>query len=106
MAIVDPKLVAKIPLLFRSRFSLLLLSYCIYLFFFSQNTIISQVKLAFQVNKLSKEEKYYANEIKKVNQEQKLLFSGVDQMEKYARENYWMKRDSEDLYIFVEEENK
>ena len=30
----------------------------------------------------------------------------VEQMEKYAREHYWMKRDSEDLYIFVEEEKK
>ena len=34
---------------------------------------------------------------------QKELFSGIGQMETYARENYWMKRDSEDLYIFVEE---
>ena len=104
MAIVDPKLTEKIPALFRNKFFFLFLGYFIYLLFFTQNTLISQVKLALQLRELNKEEAYYTREIAKVKKEQKELFSGIEQMEKYARENYWMKRDSEDLYIFVEEE--
>lgn len=104
MAIVDPKLTEKIPALFRNKFFFLFLGYFIYLLFFTQNTLISQVKLALQLRELNKEEAYYTKEIAKVKKEQKELFSGIEQMEKYARENYWMKRDSEDLYIFVEEE--
>lgn len=104
MAIVDPKLTEKIPALFRNKFFFLFLGYFIYLLFFTQNTLISQVKLALQLRELNKEEAYYTREIAKVKKEQKELFSGIEQMEKYARENYWMKRDSEDLYIFMEEE--
>jgi cell division protein FtsB len=104
MAIIDPKLKEKIPALFRNKFFFLFLGYFIYLLFFTQNTLISQIKLALQLRELNKEEAYYTREIAKVKKEQKELFSGIEQMEKYARENYWMKRDSEDLYIFVEEE--
>ncbi len=104
MPIIDPKLIEKIPAPFRSKFLLLFTVYFIYLLFFSENTIVSQVKLALQLNELNKEETYYTKEISNIKQEQKDLFSGIDQMEKYARENYWMKRDSEDVYIFVEAE--
>ncbi len=104
MPVIDPNLKEKIPAPLRNKFILLFLGYFIYLLFFDQNTLISQVKLALQLHELNKEEVYYTKEIDKVNKQQKELFSGVDQMEKYARENYWMKRDSEDLYIFVEEE--
>lgn len=106
MAIVDPKLKEKIPALFRNKFFFLFLGYFIYLLFFTPNTLISQVKLAFKLHELNKEEAYYTKEISKIKKEQKELFSGMEQMETYARENYWMKRDSEDLYIFVEEEKK
>ena len=104
MSIIDPKLKQIIPAPLRNKFVLLFLGYFIYLLFFNQNTLISQVKLAMQLRELNKEEKYYTKEIITVKQQQKELFSGIEQMEKYARENYWMKRDSEDLYIFVEEE--
>ncbi len=104
MAIIDPKLKEKIPPLFRNKFFLLFFGYFVYLLFFNQNNLLSQARLALELHKLSKEEAYYTKEIQKVKLQQKELFSGIDQMEKFARENYWMKRDSEDLYIFVEEE--
>lgn len=104
MTFIDPKLKEKIPALFRNKFFLLFLVYFVYLLFFTQNTLISQVKLALQLHELGKEETYYNKEITKIKKEHKELFSGIGQMETYARENYWMKRDSEDLYIFVEEE--
>ncbi len=104
MPIVDPKLKEKIPAILRNKFFLLFIAYFIYLLFFTQNTLISQAKLALRLSELNKEETYYTKEIAKVKKEQKDLFSGIEQMEKYARENYWMKRDSEDLYIIVEEQ--
>jgi cell division protein FtsB len=104
MSFIDPKLKEKIPAPLRNKFVLLFLGYFIYLIFFNQNTLVSQVKLALQLHELNKEEVYYTKEIIKVKKEQHELFSGIDQMEKYARENYWMKRDSEDLYIFVEDD--
>ena len=103
MSIIDPKLKEKIPAILRNKFFLLFAGYFVYLLFFTQNTLSSQIKLALQLHKLTKEETYYTNEISRIKNEQQELFSGIDKMEKYARENYWMKRDSEDLYIFVPE---
>lgn len=88
----------------RNKFFMLFAAYFIYLLFFSQNTLISQSRLYMQLRDLEKEESYYKKEIATIKREQRELFSGIDQMEKFARENYWMKRDSEDLYIFIESE--
>ena len=71
---------------------MLFAAYFIYLLFFSQNTLISQSRLYMQLRDLEKEESYYKKEIATIKREQRELFSGIDQMEKFARENYWMKR--------------
>ncbi len=51
-----------------------------------------------QLNELEDNKKYYQDEIKKDKENIKLL-KNPDQIEKYAREKYYMKRDSEDIYI-------
>ncbi len=102
MYIFDPKLKEKIPAFLRNKFFILFGVYFIYLLFISQNNLISQAKLMLQLHELNKEEAYYTNEIKEVKKERKDLFSGIDNIEKYARENYWMKGDSEDIYIITE----
>ncbi len=104
MSIIDPKLIEKVPSIFRNKFFLLFVGYFIYLLFFNQNTLISQVKLGLRLQELNKEEAYYIKEIANVKKEQQELFSGIDKVEKFAREHYWMKSDSEDLYIFMLEE--
>jgi len=106
MPIIDPKLKEKIPALLRNKFFLLILGYFIYWAFFSQNTMYAQFKLAMQLRELEKEEAYYSQEIFKIKKEKEELFSGIGKMEKFAREHYWMKNDSEDLYIFMEEAEK
>lgn len=104
MAIIDPKLKEKIPAWLRSKFFLLFAGYFVYLLFFTQNTLFSQIKLAMQLKELNTEADYYTKEITTLRKEQKELFSNIDNIEKFARENYWMKKDSEDLYIFVEKQ--
>lgn len=104
MSIIDSKLKEKIPAIFRSKFFLLFVGYFVYLLFFTQNTLSSQIKLALQLRKLSTEEAYYSKALADIKHQQKEVFSGIDNIEKFARENYWMKRDNEDLYIFVEEQ--
>ncbi len=51
-----------------------------------------------QLNELEDNKKYYQEEIKKDSESIKQL-KNPDQLEKYAREKYYMKRDSEDIYI-------
>ncbi|MFI0491196.1 septum formation initiator family protein [Flavobacterium sp.] len=51
-----------------------------------------------QINELEANKKYYQDEIKKDQQNIKQL-KNPEQIEKYAREKYYMKKDSEDIYI-------
>ena len=57
-----------------------------------------------QLDELEDNKKYYQEEIKKDEENIKLL-KNPDQIEKYAREKYYMKRDSEDVYIIEFEED-
>jgi cell division protein FtsB len=56
-----------------------------------------------ELDELEDNKKYYEEEIKKDEENIKLL-KNPDQIEKYAREKYYMKRDSEDIYIIEFEE--
>jgi len=51
-----------------------------------------------QIEELEDNKKYYEDEIRK-DQENIKLLKNPDQVEKYAREKYYMKKDSEDIYI-------
>ena len=51
-----------------------------------------------QINELEDNKIYYQEEIKKDQQNIKQL-KNAEQIEKYAREKYYMKKDSEDIYI-------
>ena len=51
-----------------------------------------------QVSELEDNKEYYQEEIKK-DEEQIKQLKNPEQIEKYAREKYYMKKDSEDIYI-------
>ena len=51
-----------------------------------------------QIDELEDNKKYYQEEIKK-DQENIKKLKNPQQIEKYAREKYYMKKDSEDIYI-------
>jgi len=57
-----------------------------------------------EIDELNDNKEYYKDEIKNDQQKIKLL-KNPDQIEKYAREKYYMKRDSEDIYIIEFEED-
>ena len=57
-----------------------------------------------QINELEDNKQYYQEEIKK-DEEQIKELKNPEQIEKYARENYYMKKDSEDIYLIEFEED-
>jgi len=55
-----------------------------------------------KVEALKEKEYYYLDKIKSVEQDKKTLTS-LKVLEKLAREKYFMKKRTEDLYVIVEE---
>ena len=48
---------------------------------------------------LEKSEQHLSSQIKETRKELELLKTSAETIEKYARENYYMKKDNEDLFI-------
>jgi cell division protein FtsB len=57
-----------------------------------------------ELKDLKAQEEFLANEINEMQQQKEDLFSDDDKLERYARENYFFKKDNEDVYIIVKED--
>jgi len=72
---------------------------------FDSNDLVSQIKLNQKLSTLESQKDYYLEKIEEVKKDREELLSDVALLEKFAREKYLMKKDSEDLYIIVEEDD-
>jgi len=81
-----------------NRYLLILLLFGTWMLFLDNYSYMDQRVLNKQIQGLEDNKKYYQEEIKKDKQNIKLL-KNPDHIEKYAREKYYMKKDSEDIYI-------
>jgi len=87
----------------RNKYLVTLVALGVWLLFFDKNDLFSQIDLTRQVNKMKADTLYYSQEIRRNSEGMNALKTDSKELEKFARENYLMKRDSEDIYIFVRE---
>ena len=74
-----------------------------WLLFFDKNDIFSQVELTKKLNQLQDEKKYFIEEIQKSTLDMQELATNPNNLERFAREKYLMKKDNEDIFVIVEE---
>ena len=88
-----------------NRYLLVLAFFVVWLLFLDNYSYFEHRILNKKIEEIKTNKKYYQEEIKKDSLEIKQL-KNPDMIEKYAREKYYMKRDSEDIYIieFKEED--
>lgn len=72
-----------------------------FLLFFDQNNIITQYTYRSQLNKLNAEKEYFNQEIEKTTRELDELTKNPISLEKFARENYYMKKENEEIFVFT-----
>ena len=75
-----------------------LLFFTVWILFLDNYSYFDHRILNNQIEELEDNKTYYQEEIKKDEAQIKQL-KNPDQVEKYAREKYYMKKDSEDIYI-------
>jgi len=101
-------IITQYPLLkwLTNRFVLVTLFFVIWLVFFDTYSLFDQREIDKEINKLEDNKAYYQNEISKDEAYIKKLHK-MEEVERYAREKYYMKRDNEDIYIIeMGDENK
>ncbi|MCB0835052.1 MAG: septum formation initiator family protein [Bacteroidetes bacterium] len=89
---------------FTSRYFWVLLFAGVWMVFFDRYNLISQYKMKEQIKQLQKDEVHYQKSIEKLDFEADRLFNDQEELEKFAREKYYMKKPGEDIYVIVEED--
>ncbi|MCW2118677.1 FtsB family cell division protein [Flavobacterium sp. 7A] len=81
-----------------NKYMWVLLFFGIWMVFLDNYSFFDHRILDNQITELEENRTYYQEEIKKDEKQIKQL-KNPEQIEKYAREKYFMKKDSEDIYI-------
>ncbi|MCZ8196536.1 MAG: septum formation initiator family protein [Flavobacterium sp.] len=88
-----------------NKYVWVLLFFIIWMLFLDNYSYFDHRFLNKQIDELETNKEYYQEEIKK-DEQSIILLKNPNQIEKYAREKYYMKKDSEDIYIIEFEEQR
>ncbi len=89
---------------FKNWFVIILIVFSIWMFFFDTNSWFIHNELNNDIENLKNEKEYYKREIEKDKKAIKKL-STKEGLEKFAREEYYMKRDNEEIFIIEYEDS-
>ncbi|MFV0537635.1 MAG: FtsB family cell division protein [Dysgonomonas sp.] len=78
---------------------LIILVIVVFAFLISESNIFARIGYDAQIMELNDQIEYYRNKTTEDKQKLEQLQLDKDQIEKFVRENYLMKKDNEDVYI-------
>lgn len=93
----------KLPKAFRNFYVVALAVFFIWISILDANNLIVGYQLESKLGALEDEKAYYEEKIKEVQKDHDELFGDRESIEKFAREKYLMKKESEDIFVIVEE---
>ena len=70
--------------------------------FLDSNDLINRVGMSARLQSLENEKEYYQEKIQEVMKDREELMGTNELLEKFAREKYLMKKETEDIYIIEE----
>ncbi len=91
-----------LPLL-RNKYVITGLVFIVWIGFFDQNNLVDRFSLNKRINDLEKQRTHYKAEIEDNVNRMEELKGSHENLEKFAREKYLMKKPDEELFIVLEE---
>jgi cell division protein DivIC len=95
------KFIEKLPLILRNKYLLTIIIFFVWLLFLDSNNLVSRYKEMRDLRKLKSEKEYYVQRIEEDKRKLFELKTDNQNLEKFAREQYRMKKPEEDLYIIL-----
>ena len=93
------KIFSHIPSWLKNKYLISSVAFLIWMLFFEKNDLFLQMDRLNRSKELTKNEQYQSIKIAETHKELGFLKTSAQTIEKYARENYMMKKDNEDLFI-------
>jgi cell division protein DivIC len=94
----------RLPPAFRNFYIVTGLCFLVWMLFLDSNDLISRFKLGAKLRNLDREKAYYQEKIADVEKDRHELMTDRELLEKFAREKYLMKKETEDIFIIQEED--
>lgn len=86
----------------RYRYHVTFSVFVVWMIFFDGNSALFIYKQYNELKDLKKQQSFLSDEIVDMERQKNDLFSDDDKLERYARENYFFKKDNEDVYVIEE----
>ena len=85
----------------KNKYFLTVIALIVWLVFFDKNDVFTQYELIQKCQKLEKDKEYYLAEIDNNKSNLNELRTNKKSLETFSREKYLMKKENEDVYVFV-----
>jgi cell division protein DivIC len=92
---------AVLPIL-KNKYSLTVIIFLVWIVFFDQNNLIDRVQNLNEMHELEKDKLYFYAKIKEDSTRLEELKTDKGNLEKFAREQYFMKKTNEEIFVIVE----
>ena len=88
--------------IFINKYVFVFVVFTVFVTFFDEYNLVSRWRTARKIVQLEQELKFHEEEIKTNKQKMSDLQSSDENLEKFAREQFLMKKDDEDIFIIKE----
>ena len=90
----------------RNKYVLTIAIFAIWMLFFDQNNMVDRIQMKAEIRQLENDREYYLEQIQVDSARLHELTTNRDNLEKYAREQFLMKKSNEDVFVVIEEKGK
>lgn len=88
----------------KNKYLLTLVGFLVWLSFFDKNDFITTWSYRQKLNQLRAEKSYYESEIEKNKKYLEHLRTRPENLERFAREKYLMKKENEEIFVVLEQQ--
>jgi cell division protein DivIC len=90
----------------RNKYVLTITVFAIWMLFFDQNNLVDRIQMKSEINQLEEDRAFYLEQIKADSARLHELTTDRDNLEKYAREQFLMKKPDEDVFVVIGQKDK
>ncbi len=88
----------------KNKYILSLTLFLLWVLFFDTNNLIDRISLMGEIRRLERNKEYFIERIHKDSARMQELKTDRENLEKFAREQYLMKKEDEDIFVIIYED--
>jgi len=87
----------------KNKYVLTISVFAVWMLFFDQNNVVDRLQMMSEIRRLEADQEYYLEQIEKDSTRLHELTTNKENLEKYAREQFLMKKKDEDVFVIIQE---